>query len=257
MRGQLVFCGYSDLNVTGNALFYRGKRIHAVIEMSLGYVPPQITKVFKAGNVLIYNGAATWFMSTKLNFVVLSEREDSDVFTPAEQETIKKHIPWTRRIARGPTTYKGKEIDLIDFIISNREQLVLKPLVGSGGKDIYIGHKTSPEEWERLIQMTLNSTRSLKHEQVGDTLTEPEWDALMEKALNLDTWLVQECVDSYRFIFQNGQQGYSPHYAAWGFFVMGNHYAGGWTRVLPVSNEKGVVNAHQGAEMSLIYEVDE
>jgi hypothetical protein len=257
MRGKIVFCEYSQLSAAPTGLFYQGKRIHAVIEMHLGYVSDHVTRVFKEGNVLIYNGAATWFMSTKLNLAVLSEREDSPVFSPAEQETIKKHIPWTRRITPGITTYKGKEIELPEFIIANRERLVLKPLVGSGGKDIYIGHKTSPGEWEKIVEKSLQCRDSLKDVQVGETLTLQQWDALMDKALNLESWLVQECLDSYRFILQNGEKGYTPHYAAWGFFVMGNHYGGGWTRALPIANEKGVVNAHQGAEMTLIYEVEE
>jgi hypothetical protein len=73
----------------------------------------------------------------------------------------------------------------------------------------------------------------------------------------MEQWLVQECVDSHPFIFQRGEDDYEPHDGAWGFFVFGDRYAGGWTRVLPSSNKKGVVNAHQGAQMAMIFEVDE
>jgi hypothetical protein len=257
LRGTFVFSDYSGFSTAPEGVYYQGTRIHAMVEIHMGYVPPEILEAFRGNKVLIYNGLTTWFMSTKLNLAVLSEHEESDIFTPEERETIKKHIPWTRKVADVRTTYRGKEIDLLDFIYTNRENLVLKPEVGSGGKDIFVGKKTDDAEWKQMVQKSLNCTNHLSNEVVGESLSKSEWDRLMDKALNMEQWLVQERVESYPFIFQSGREGYEPHDGAWGFFVFGDRYCGGWTRILPTSNKKGVVNAHQGAEMAMIIEVDE
>ena len=257
LRGTFTYSDYAGFNATADGVFFQGTRIHALVEIYMGYVPPEILDVFRDNRVLIYNGTTTWFMSTKLNFAVLSEHEDSDIFTPEERETIKKHIPWTRKVADTRTTFRGKEIDLLDFIYRNRENLVLKPEVGSGGKDIFVGNKTSETEWKQMVQKSLNCTNHLRNEVVGERLSREQWNLLMDKALNMEQWLVQERVESYPFIFQHGEDGYEPHDGAWGFFVFGGHAIAGWTRVLPQANEKGVVNAHQGAEMAMIIEVDE
>jgi hypothetical protein len=257
LKGSVVICDYSRLSVTGDTVFYRETPIHAMFELCMGYVPPQFTEAFKAGGTAVYNGAITWLMSTKLNFALLSEREDSDVFSSHEQETIKKHIPWTRKVTPGRTTYKGKEIDLVDFILAERERLVLKPLVGSGGKDVYIGARTAADEWEKVFEKSLQCKSTMADVVVGKDMNFEQWKALMEKALSIEQWLVQEYATSYPFVFQHGEEGYVPHDVSWGLFVFGSRYSGGWARVLPSAHEKGVVNAHQGAESILIFDVDE
>lgn len=258
-KGEVLFCDYSHLNAFRESIFYKSKRIHILLEWCEGYVPQEILALFEKGRVLIYNGAIAWFLSTKLNFAILSEHEDSEIFTPEERETIKKHIPWSRKItdSESETTYKGQKVKLVDFILANREKLVLKPLVGSGGKDIFVGHKTSEEEWRQVVEKSLKGKNDWKDLNVGETMTQQRWGDLLEKALRMESWLVQECVDSYPYVFQTGEEGYTTHQVSWGFFVFGRQYAGGLTRVLPLSNKKGVVNAHQGAEVSLLFEVKE
>jgi hypothetical protein len=258
-KGEVLFCDYSHLNIHASeeSIFYKNKRVHILVEWCEGFVPTDILALFEKGRVLIYNGAIAWFLSTKLNFALLSEHEDSEIFTPEERETIKKHIPWTRKItdSKSETTYKGQKVKLVDFVLSNREQLVLKPLVGSGGKDIYVGHKTSEDEWRQVVEKSLKGKNDWKDLNLGETMTRQSWSALLEKALNMESWLVQEYVDSYPFVFQTGEEGYTAHQVSWGFFVFGHRYGGGVARVLPLSNKKGVVNSHQGAEVSLLFEV--
>jgi len=69
-------------------------------------------------------------LSSKLNISLLSEHEDSDLFTLEEREIIKTYIPWTRKTVPGLTTYKGEPVRLEDLVTSARERLVLKPSQG-------------------------------------------------------------------------------------------------------------------------------
>jgi uncharacterized circularly permuted ATP-grasp superfamily protein len=210
-------------------VYYRGKEMHILVEQYGGIVPPDFVKAVKAGKVMIYNGSITGLMSNKLNLAVLSENRDSDILTADERETIGKYIPWTRKVAPGKTTYAGKAVDLESFMYSHREQLVLKPSIGFGGKSVYLGKNMKEARWREVVRTALTTRR----------------------------WLVQEYVESLPYLFQAGENGCAPHYAVWGFLIFGSTYAGGWVRVLPKTGNPGVVNRQQGAEESVILEMNE
>ena len=230
LKGRIILCDYHDLEVVDDVVFYKGEPVHVLVERYGGIVPPAFTKVFKKGNVIIYNGPISGLMSNKFNLAVLSENRDSHIFTPEEREIIKKHIPWTRKISPGETTFAGKKVNLEDFILSHREQLVVKPSIGFGGKEVYI----------------------------GKNMDETRWREIVKSAVRRKVWLVQELVESNPYLYQTGVNGCAPHHAVWGFFVFGSRYAGGWVRVIPVHGKgQGVINTSRGAEESVIFEIDE
>lgn len=229
LKGELIVCNYPHLRVQGDYLYYGEKKVLAIEENYGGKIPPDILEVFQKGNLFVYNGPITDIMSNKLNIALLSEREDSDVFTVEEREMIKKYIPWTRKTVRGKTTYGGEKIDLEKFVLSHKEKLVLKPALEYGGKGVLIGFNTLEEQWEE-------SVRNAFQEQV---------------------WLVQEYIEPYTYLFQEGEEGCSEHNAIWGIFMFGNSYGGCFLRILPKKNNKGIINSRQGADTTIIYEVEE
>ena len=56
---------------------------------------------------------------------------------------------------------------------------------------------------------------------------------------------------------QEGEEGCSEHNAIWGIFMFGNSYGGCFLRTLPKKNNRGIINSRQGADISIIYEVEE
>lgn len=257
VTGRIVVGKYSRFAVEGDTLVCDGRPIHALAEMSNGYVPPEIMELHKQGNLLLYNGPVSWLMANKSNLALLSERANDPMFSPDEQETIRKHIPWTRKVTDGQTTYKGETVRLKDFILSHREQLVLKPPAGYGGYGIYVGCKTPEEEWRRVVRTGLEQPPPNPGLEPPDGPSQQNWDGFIKNTSHREQWLVQEYVGSCPFIFQSGEDDYEPHDGSWGFFVFGDRFGGGWVRVLPSSNPKGVVNSHQGAEATVFFEVDE
>jgi uncharacterized circularly permuted ATP-grasp superfamily protein len=195
-----------------------------------GVVPHGILKVFKSGNISIFNGPISNLLSNKLTLAVLSDYEAVDTYTDEEKKIIDTYVPWTRKISPGGTTYGKEKIDdLEDFIFSNREKLVIKPGAGLGGEGVCIGRKSSEEKWEKVLKT-----------------------AVREKK-----WLVQELVESSPGLYQCGENGYDLHDTVWGFFIFGSRYSGAWARVMPQKSNKGVINCHQGATVSIIFEVEE
>ena len=228
-KGKIIFCDYNHLNTADDYLFYRNKRIHVLMEMYHGVVPQQIWKVFKSGNICLYNGPITKLMSSKLNLALLSQHEASEIFSPEEREIIKKYIPWTRKTIAGEVTYGTDNVKLEEFVFSHKERLVLKPCMGISGAGIHIGKNTPSAQWEKIVN----------------------------KAFKEKNWLVQEYIESLSFLYQRGEAGCTEHIVAWGFFVFGSRYGGAWARVLPAENKYGVINSIQGAEESVVIEIAE
>ncbi|MGD2089371.1 MAG: hypothetical protein PVH61_24560 [Candidatus Aminicenantes bacterium] len=229
LKGKVFLCDFSELILVDGYVFYKGKKLHVLIEMSHGVIPPKIIESFKSRKIYIINGPISNLLSNKLTLAVLSERVNSDVFTAEDKAIIHKYIPWTRKIRPGSTDYKNDRIDHLEhFIRSHRDKLVIKPSRGLGGEGICVGMKSSREEWEIAVN----------------------------KAIKEKDWLVQEYVSSSPGLYQSGEQGYDYHDMVWGFFVCGSRYFGAWNRVMPKKNNRGVINCHQGATVSIIFEVE-
>jgi hypothetical protein len=230
--GTINIRDFSQLTVEKDCIFYKGRRIHIIMGLNPGEVPMDIFYVALLGKVIIYNGPITMLLTNKLNLALLSEHEDSEIFTPGERKILKAHIPWTRRIVPGKVIFAGKTFDWEDFLRSHRTKLVIKPALEWGGEGVGIGKHTPPDQWETIIQQAL-----------GD---------------ETQNWMAQEYMETLPHVYQYGEQGYIEHEVIWGLFVFGREYGGGFLRVIPkTENIKGVINTSQGAQETVFFEVDE
>jgi hypothetical protein len=230
LTGSVFACDYCHLDLIDDCIFYKENRIHALVEMYLGYTSPQVMTAFKAGNIRLINGPISFLLSNKLNLALFSDPATSHVFSEEEKKIIDKYVPWTRKITPGSTTYRNEKIDSLErFMLSNRERLVIKPSMGLGGKGICLGAKSTGKEWEETVNT----------------------------ALKRKNWLVQELVESSPGFYQLKEVGYDLHDMVWGFFVFGVRYCGAWNRVMPQQGSKGIINCHQGATVSVVFEVDD
>jgi hypothetical protein len=134
-------------------IVYKRVVIHEFLERCDQAHP--LVRAYADGRVCMANSFRTKLAHKKASFAVLSDPLYADLFTPTELETLKRHIPWTRRVARGLTTFENSERDLIDIIRRERERLVLKPNDEYGGHGVYLGWETTPEDWEAAIALAL------------------------------------------------------------------------------------------------------
>ena len=230
VRGEVMIGDIQQLEKEKQYLYYNGSPVHCLIEMYQGKITPVVAEVFKAGNVRLLNGPASNLVRNKLNLALLSDYRtlDNHPFNCEEKGIIDRYIPWTRKIAPIETLFNGQSLQMKDLILNNKDRLVIKPGDGYGGKGVYIGKHTSDSQWQEAFNI-----------------------AMAEK-----NWLVQEYVESLNFLYQTGENGCEMHDMAWGFFLLGNDYAGGWTRVLPQKHQRGVINCHAGAKAGVIFEIE-
>jgi len=229
LKGGAFTCDFPHLEFKNNAVFFKGQRIHTITELYHGVVPPGVVQAFTAGNLRLLNGPVTSLLSNKFCLALLSEYENSEVFSKEEKKTIKEAIPWTRKIIPGETTYRGEKIIMEDFLIHNKDQLVLKPSIGLGGEGVYVGQGTQEVKWEILVQT----------------------------AIEKRNYLVQELVDAPPSLYQVAEYDCVPHDTVWGIWVFGPHYGGSFVRARPKTGARKVVNAYTGALISIVFEVDE
>src|SRR6185369_4651351 len=161
--------------------------IHAVVEFTLGNSSPQVFRAFKTGRVALLNGPIHAVLSNKRNVALLSEHDDSDLFSPEERETIRRHIPWSRRIVQGNVRFRGEEAPLAELLANEKDRLVLKNATSCGGKGVALGAFTPAAEWEELIRTAFAS----------------------------GNWVVQERIESLPYLYQSGDSGCSVHDVIW------------------------------------------
>jgi uncharacterized circularly permuted ATP-grasp superfamily protein len=93
-----------------------------------------------------------------MSLALLSDDRYAGLYTQSQRAAIAKHIPWTRKVREGHATYAGKVVDLGDFIMAHREQLVLKPNDEYGGKGVVLGWTIDQHEWEQSFLTALESS---------------------------------------------------------------------------------------------------
>ena len=93
----------------------------------------------------------------KAIFDLLTDEAITEKFPLAERKAIKEFVPWTRVVRSGHTTHKGSQIDLLDFVKSNRETLVLKPNDDSSETPVYVGARMDETSWDRALKQAIRN----------------------------------------------------------------------------------------------------
>jgi hypothetical protein len=223
--GELAECRPEELRFVRGALRHGERRIDAVLELCQT-TPPHVYRAFKAERIVLFNGPIFPILSDKRNIALLSESLETGSFEGEERETIRRYIPWTRRVLPQEAEFRGDRRPLRDLLLAHRAGLVLKEAMSYGGKGVAIGEFTPAAEWERRVDAALAG---------GDSV-------------------VQEKVDSLPYLYQHGEQGAEPSDMIWGPFLFGRSYGGLFLRTQPKA-ARGVVNLTQTASEGTPFEV--
>lgn len=116
-----------------------------------------LVQAYAAGACVIVNSFRAKLLHKKSLFALLSDERFHDPLSAEQRAAVATHVPWTRVVRPGQTTYQGETIDLLAFARANRERLLLKPNDEYGGKGITIGWETSAAEWDAALNAALAS----------------------------------------------------------------------------------------------------
>jgi hypothetical protein len=134
-------------------LIYKRVLISELLER--GGLQHPVVQAVCDGAVCMVNSFRCKPLFKKASFAVLTDERNAHLFDQEERQAIHDHLPWTRTVAERRTEYQGQSIDLVPFILQNRERLVLKPNDEYGGKGVVLGWTVDAGAWEQAVLAAL------------------------------------------------------------------------------------------------------
>ncbi|HSW48872.1 MAG TPA: hypothetical protein VLH09_01800 [Bryobacteraceae bacterium] len=132
-------------------LVFRRVKIHEfLLRFDLSH---PLVRAYRDRAVCVVNSFRSELAHKRSIFALLSDETLTSSFPAAERNAIQQYVPWTRVVAPASTQYKGKMIDLQEFIVKNRQNLVLKPNDDSGEEHIVQGWMTDDAGWDRALRL--------------------------------------------------------------------------------------------------------
>jgi uncharacterized circularly permuted ATP-grasp superfamily protein len=151
-----------DLHFDGKRLVANGKKIDLVYRRVLiNDIVARATEckalvdAVAANAVCVANHFRCKVPHVKAFFAVLTDERNAGLFSFGERDLIRKHVPWTRVVADVRTSHHGDSVELLAFLRSARENLVLKPSDEYGGTGVKLGWESSEAEWDTAIEKAI------------------------------------------------------------------------------------------------------
>ena len=116
-----------------------------------------LVQAYRDRAVCVVNSFRSELAHKKAMFGLLTDETLTAKFPAAERKAIRDHVPWTRLVTPSKTTYQDKPIDLLEFILQNREKLALKPNDDYSDLHTYFGWEMDAAEWERALKQASRS----------------------------------------------------------------------------------------------------
>jgi hypothetical protein len=144
-RAGSLYCGGQPVD-----LIYKRVLISELVERA-GLDSP-VVRAVRDRAVCMVNPFRCKILHKKASLAVLSDTDNAHLYDGAELAAIAAHVPWTRVVEERTTTYGGERVDLLPFIVRQRERLVLKPNDEYGGTGIVLGWQTDDAGWEAALR---------------------------------------------------------------------------------------------------------
>ncbi len=132
-----------------------------------------LVRAYREGAVCVVNSFRSELAQKRAIFDLLTDESITASFPANERKAIRDFIPWTRVVSAAKTVYRDHMVDLPEFILSNREKLVLKPNDDSGDRDSYRGRELDDAAWERALKVASRSSYVVQEEVAPATAVFP------------------------------------------------------------------------------------
>ncbi|MEK7598108.1 MAG: hypothetical protein AAB487_00020 [Patescibacteria group bacterium] len=120
----------------------------------------ELMKAIKSEKIVIINPLSASVMATKSSFAVMTSKEFGYLFSNKEKRAFRRHVPWTRLFFEGNSdTSTGKKIELVKYAKLNRDRIILKPAVGTCGKNVFVGAAYSQDKWISTVNKIISQKK--------------------------------------------------------------------------------------------------
>jgi len=233
---RAVYTDPREFDYDGNTLTYQGEPVHLIYRDAIQeflYEPfyPKTEKVLQAyedQNVCFINPFSSRVGGLKSVLAIMGDPRFRYLFNDDELDAINQFIPWTRLFRNQESDYNGQTVQLKSFAIDNKDNLVLKPNSGYGGKDVCLGKNVDEAEW-------------IKH--------------LDEALAPGSNFVIQELVpipqDDFPVMEQNKLTGFQPRNVNINFWAYDGVFGGAFLR----ASSGDIINVHQGGGLVPVFYV--
>ncbi len=117
-----------------------------------------LVRAYRDGKVCVVNSFRSDMAQKKAVFDLLTDEAVLAHFPAADRVAIRKLIPTTRVVSERMVAWDGTdEVDLPQFIVANRERLVLRPNDDTEERQTFTGDEMDQAGWERAVRTALRS----------------------------------------------------------------------------------------------------
>jgi hypothetical protein len=226
---EVVLGEVSQIRSKGDRLFLHGRPIDVVLRYFTAHdvvadpdgerIVEPIFRAHEEGGVVLWTTMQSGLHTNKGCLALLSDSRWRDALTAEEAALVDRVVPWTRTLTDGPVQSNGATADLIEYCRDEREQLIIKPRAGFGGKGIVVGWQTSERDWNEALVECCDE----------DYIVQRRVMPRREPVVDPETGVVEDWV------------------AAWDAFLTPDGYAGSHIRALP-SGEGAVIGMGASAK---------
>lgn len=167
-------------------LVYRRVKVHEfLVRFDLSH---PLMRAYRDRAVCVVNSFRSELAQKKAIFDLLTDETLTSGFPLPERKAIREFIPWTRVVSAANTTYQNQNVDLPDFILKNRERLVLKPNDDSTDRHAVRGSETDDSGWERALKQAMRSPYVVQEEVAPTKSTFPvyQYGSVQMRDLRVD-----------------------------------------------------------------------
>ncbi len=148
-----------------------------------------LVRAYREGAVCVVNSFRSEMARKKAIFDLLTDDTVTAKFPALERKAIREYLPWTRVVSSAATTYGHTKIALPEFILKNREKLVLKPNEDESTNNPSVrGWETDDAGWERALKVASRNPYVVQERVAETPLPFPiyNWGSMEYRDMNVD-----------------------------------------------------------------------
>jgi uncharacterized circularly permuted ATP-grasp superfamily protein len=161
-----IVCDPRDLEFDGARLTAGGRAIDLVYRRVLIndiLARPDecraLMDAYRSRAVCVANTMRCKIPHKKAFFALLTDDRNRALLSEGERELVRQHIPWTRLVREEKTHHGDEVVDLVPYVRSRREQLVLKPNDDYGGHGVTLGWETAASAWDAALETAVSGVK--------------------------------------------------------------------------------------------------
>lgn len=126
-----------------------------------------LVRAYRDGAVCLVNSFRSDIAQRKAMLDLLTDDSLTAKFPIEERKAIRAFVPITRVMSERKAQWNGSEVDLPDFVLNNRETLVLRPNGETAEMAVFEGASMDDTQWERACK------RAIRERYVVQEVIEP------------------------------------------------------------------------------------